>query len=83
MSYFTISVDDKVIGEKISEILNMVLFDELGSRYSSTNGEISQAVKELIYSHKDEIIDKVVDKATKEIVKKGLPKLIERISDDK
>ena len=79
MSYFTISVDDKIIGEKISEILNTVLFDELESRYSSTNGEISQAVKELIYSHKDEIIDKVVDKATKEIVKKGLPKFIERI----
>lgn len=83
MSYFSLDVDDKVIGEKISEILNAVLLNELENRYSSTNGEISQAVKELVYSHKDEIIDKVVDKATKEIVKKGLPKLIERISDDK
>ena len=43
-----------------------------------TNGGNSGAVRELIYSHKDEIIDKVVSRATTEIVKKGIPKLIER-----
>lgn len=36
------------------------------------------AVKDLVYSHKDEIIDKVVDRAVKEMVRKGLPKLLER-----
>ena len=31
-----------------------------------------------MYSKKDTIIDRVVDRATVEIVKKGLPKLLEK-----
>ena len=47
-------------------------------KYSGTGDVIACAVKELVYSQKDEIIEKVVDRATKEIVRKGLPKLLER-----
>jgi beta-xylosidase len=32
-----------------------------------------------VYSRKDEIIDRIVDKAVKELVRKGLPKLLERM----
>ena len=39
---------------------------------------IAAAVKDLVYLHKDEIIDKVVDRAMKEIVRKELPRLLER-----
>lgn len=78
MSYYTIEIDDKVINEQIQGILNECLNRELHLRYSSAGLEISAAVKELIYSRKDEIVEMVVDRAVKELVKKGLPKLIEK-----
>ena len=40
------------------------------------------AVKQFIYSRKEEIIEKVIEKASKEIVRKGLPKLIERLDNN-
>jgi len=45
---------------------------KIGIRYG-----VEKAVKEYIYSNKAEIIEKVVDRASKEIVRKGLPKLLE------
>lgn len=81
MSQYLIELDDKVIQEQISNILNRVLTEQLHNRYSDAGYEISQAVKELVYAHKDEIIEMVVERASREIVKKGLPKLIERFDD--
>lgn len=78
MSYYKIEIDDKVINEQIQGILNECLNRELHLRYSGAGLEISTAVKELIYSRKDEIVEMVVDRAAKELVKKGLPKLIEK-----
>lgn len=78
MSYYQIELDDKALAEQINSILNRVLTNELANKYSGTGREISAAVKELIYSHKEEIIERVVEKASRELVKKGLPKLIER-----
>lgn len=78
MSYYQIELNDKAIVEQINSILNRVLTNELANRYSETGREISAAVKDLIYSHKEEIIERVVEKASRELVKKGLPKLIER-----
>ena len=51
----------------------------MNNKYSDTGHIIAAAVKDLVYSNKDEIIDKVVERATKEIVKKGLPKLMEMV----
>ena len=42
-------------------------------------GVINQFIKEILYSNKDEIIEKVVERASREMVKKGLPKLLERM----
>lgn len=79
MSQFLIEVDENAIKEQISRILNAVLNDELRSRYSDTGREISTAVKDLIYSQKDRIIDMVVERAAAEIVRKGLPKLMDKM----
>ena len=79
MGQFLIEVDENAIQEQISGILNAVLKDELRSRYSDTGREISAAVKELIYSQKDRIIEMVVDRAAAEIVRKGLPKLMDKM----
>ncbi|MGN0548052.1 MAG: hypothetical protein ACI4IM_00470 [Acutalibacteraceae bacterium] len=82
MSWYQININDNAITEQINSILNTIFKQELNSKYSGTGDIIASAVKDLIYSHKDEIIDKVVDRATKEIVRKGLPKLLERVIDN-
>ena len=78
MSYYTINIDDDKLTEQIQGILNEIFISQLNHRCSATSDVISCAVKDLIYSRKDEIIEKVIDRATKEIVRKGLPKLLER-----
>ena len=78
MSLYTIEVNDAAIKEQVQGILNAICNHELNNRYSESGREISAAVKDLIYSRKDEIIEMVVDRATREIVKKGLPKLLDK-----
>lgn len=82
MSLYQIEVDDKAIVEQIQGILNHIMTREINYKYSESGREISSAVKDLVYSRKDEIIEKVVDRAAREIVKKGLPKLIENFGVD-
>lgn len=79
MSLYTLELDDKAIIEQINRIISTVFRDEIDRKYSQTGDVLAVAVKELVYSHKDEIIDKVVDRAVKEIVRKGMPKLMERM----
>ena len=79
MSQYLISIDDDAIKKQIIHILNRILLEEMDGRCSGVGPVIRDAVKDLVYSHKDEIIDKVVDRATREIVKKGLPKLLDRL----
>lgn len=78
MSTYQINIDDDAITEQINNILNSVFRQQMNYKYSDTGHIIAAAVKDLVYSHKDEIIDKVVDRAVKEMVRKGLPKLLER-----
>ena len=78
MSKYVIDIDDNVVTEQINNILNNIFNQQMESKYSASGDVIASAVKELVYSNKDEIIEKVVDRATKEIVRKGLPKLLER-----
>lgn len=81
MSVYTIEINDEAVREQMQRVLSTILNDELGRRYTGVGDTMQAAVKELIYSRKDEIIDKVIDKATTEIVKKGLPRLLERMSE--
>ena len=78
MSNYVITIDDEKIIEQINGIINTVFTREIQNKYGATGDVLSQAVKDIVYSHKDEIIDKVVERATKEIVRKGLPKLLEK-----
>lgn len=79
MSQYLINIDDDAIKKQIIHILNRILLEEMDGRCSGVGSVIRDAVKDLVYSHKDEIIDKVIDRATREIVKKGLPKLLDRL----
>ena len=76
LSNYVIRIDDDEIAKQMNGILDTIFKREMEKRYSGTGDVISCAVKELVYSRKDEIIDKVVERATKEIVRKGLPKLL-------
>ena len=78
MSLYTISIDDNAVTEQITNILNSIVNRELASKYSVSGDVVSEAVNRIIYSRKDEIVEMVVARATKEIVRKGLPKLLER-----
>lgn len=82
MANYVMTIDDKVIEEQVGNILNDVLNRALRNRYSDSGRVMSEGIKELIYSRKDEIIGMVVDKAAKEIARKALPKLLERMEDN-
>ena len=79
MSNYMIQIDDDAVVEQINNIINTIFNKEIKSKYSATGDVFAAAVKELVYANKDEIIDKVVDRAVKEIVRKGMPKLLERM----
>jgi len=79
MSSYNIEVDDAIIREQIMNILNEIANRELHRCLFTSHDEVALAVRDVIYSRKDEIIEAVIDRATKEIVKKGIPKLLERM----
>lgn len=79
MSQYVIEIDDKAVTEQINRILDTILNQQLRSNYSDTGDVIAATTKEIVYSRKDEIIEKVVDRAAREIVKKGLPRLIDKL----
>jgi ABC-type siderophore export system fused ATPase/permease subunit len=82
MSLYTIEIKDDVVTEQINNILNTIFNNEMQRKYCGTGEMLSVAIKELVYSHKEEIIEKVVDRAVKEIVRKGMPRLLERMGND-
>ena len=65
-----------------AEIVRQILTNE---KYQNRNAKmgvrdgIDKGVKQYIYSNKDEIIERVVDRASKEIVRKGIPRLLDEI----
>ena len=76
------NVDEEKVVELATQEISKQLISEyhnydrreakIGIRYG-----VEKAVKEYIYSQKENIIERVVDRASKEIVRKGLPKLLE------
>ena len=67
MSSYMIEIDDKAVTEQINRVIDTIFNDQIRRKYSETGDVIAIAVKELVYSHKDEIIEKVVDRAATEI----------------
>lgn len=78
MSEYKIEIDDSQIVEQVNRIIDETFQREIKRKGSETTNVMSQAVKDIVYSHKDEIIEKVVERAAREIAKKALPQLLER-----
>ena len=79
----TVNEDDiaKLVIEKIASAMAREYGAEAMDAKRGIRKGVEQAVKDYVYSHKDEIIKKCVAQASAELVRKGLPKLIERMED--
>jgi hypothetical protein len=79
-----INIDEEHIAELVSQEIARRIVAEHGyenreARIGIRDG-VDKAIKQYIYSKKDVVIERVVERATTEIVKKGLPRLFEEIS---
>ena len=77
-----ISVDEQKIATLVEEMIAKEIFEShrgLGrdARFGVSSG-MEKAVKDYIYSQKDRIIERCIDRASIELVRKGLPKLLSR-----
>lgn len=71
-------IDEEALLKEFERIVNQILSRQLGEETLKERGIIKQAIKDIVYSRKDEIIERVVNKATAEIVRKGMPRLLEK-----
>ena len=81
-----INIDEEFIEELVEKEIAKRIVAERGyesreAKIGIRNG-VDKAIKQYIYSKKDEVIDRVVERATVEIVKKGLPKLLDRLGEE-
>jgi hypothetical protein len=80
-----IEIDENYIAEmasqKIAErIVTEYKYENREAKIGVRDG-VEKAVKQYVYSEKDSIIERVVDRASVEIVRKGLPKLLDRLGE--
>jgi hypothetical protein len=82
-----IEIDESYITELVSQkIAERIVAEHSYERREAKIGirdGVDKAIKQYIYSKKDAIIDRVVERAAVEIVKKGLPKLLDRLGEVK
>lgn len=78
-----IKIDEEYIAELVSqEIARQIVTEHCYENREAKIGirdGVDKAIKQYIYSKKDQVIDRVVERASVEIVKKGLPKLLENL----
>ena len=80
-----IEIDEAYIAELVSqEIAKRIVangyYENREAKFGIREG-VDKAIKQYIYSKKDEVIERVIERASAEIVRKGLPKLIEKLGE--
>ena len=78
-----LEIDDTYIKELVANqiadrIIDSHCYENREAKYGVREGT-DKAIKNYIYSRKDEIIEKVISRASTEIVKKGMPKLLDKV----
>jgi hypothetical protein len=71
--------------DKIACLVEELIAEQMVSKYASMQRDakcgvrqgVEKAVKSYVYSQKDDIIERCVKRASAELVRKGLPKLLE------
>ena len=80
-----INIDENYITELVSqEIAKRIVAEHSYENREAKHGirdGVDKAIKQYIYTKKDNIIDRVIERASIEIVRKGLPKLLDRLGD--
>lgn len=79
---YTIDVNDVELTKQVDSIINAVVNRELSKKYGQVDDIVAAAVKEIVYAHKEEIIERCVKRASAELVRKGLPRLLEQRGDE-
>lgn len=78
-----ININEGYIKELVEkEIVNQIVSERTWENREAKIGirdGLDKAIKQYIYKEKEKIINRVVERATIEIVKKGLPKLLESL----
>lgn len=74
-----IEINDKELQSEMTRIIASKLVSEYSADRHLMKLTMADVIKEVIYSQKEEIISMVVNKSSVEIVKKGLPRLIEKL----
>ena len=75
-----LNINEKNLEKMITEQISTHALNTNHFRYDLKNA-IGEAVKKYVYSEKEQIIEKVVDRASKELVRKGLPRLIKKLEE--
>lgn len=86
MADIKIAVDEaelvRLVTEQIAEAMKGEYTYESREAKRGIRDGVDKAVKAYVYSQKEAIIEKCVARASAELVRKGLPKLIERMGND-
>lgn len=87
-----ISFDIEISEENIKALIEKQIADKIVEKFSVSNlnsdshirkgvrDGMDTVVKEMLYANKDKIIDMVVERASAEMVRKGMPKLLEKMT---
>jgi len=79
-----INLDEEKVKELVAEHLVIQVLAENRSNPESRDAffgmrqGVEKAVKEYLYKNKDAIIERVIERASREMIKKGLPKFLEK-----
>ena len=80
-----IEIDNDYITELVSqEIAGRIVAEHTYENREAKNGirnGVDKAIKQYIYSEKENIIERVIQRASIEVSKKGLVKLIDRLKE--
>ena len=82
---FEVNIDEADLGKLVSEYLVRQILAENRSTPESRDAffgmrtAVDKAVKEYLYAKKDLIIERVIERASTEMVKKGLTKFLDKL----
>lgn len=71
----------EVSDEELKAAVLKTIAESRAVRYEEEIGirdAVAAAVKELVYPEKEQIIERCVDRASREMVRKGIPRLLEK-----
>lgn len=81
-----INISEENISKIVEEMIAREYLEKHGSDYVELRNGLKKgaetATKEYVYSEKESIINAVIERASREIVKKALPKLMDKLGEE-